>query len=200
MCTIYLNIHVSELDLSASLPQLSAQRRDYLHFFRREEDKRAVAAAWLLLCRALRERYAISEPPRLAFGSHGKPFLADYPHIYFNLSHSRDAAVCAVDTRPVGIDVETTEAYDPALLTTTMNDEEIRSILSDEHPDQAFLRLWTRKEAFLKYLGTGITDDLRDILRHPALAPLHLQTFSPRTEQYICSLCAEGESMECIFT
>ena len=66
-----------------------------------------------LVSRALL-RYLIAETTRhdprslnFSVNGHGKPFLAELPHIHFNLSHSHGAAVCALcRNAAVGVDVE----------------------------------------------------------------------------------------------
>ncbi len=95
-------------------------------------------------------------------GEFGKPSLAA-PHqgLHFNLSHCHDLALIALCSEgPVGVDIE------PA--------DRGRSLLGCEgsfcHPDEisglpaaeneraaALLDLWTRKEALLKGLGTGMS-------------------------------------------
>jgi 4'-phosphopantetheinyl transferase len=54
--------------------------------------------------------YVKHTPASLRFGymmPHGKPFLAEYPEIAFNLSHAGDYGLLAVTCgRQVGVDIE----------------------------------------------------------------------------------------------
>ncbi|SFE51440.1 4'-phosphopantetheinyl transferase [Actinacidiphila alni] len=102
-------------------------------------------------------------------GPHGRPVLLgrgretaqDWPQ--FSLSHSHQVAVVALAGATVGVDVQ---RVPPA--------NAVRLCLPDLHPAEqaelaavpgrrrpaAFARLWTRKEAYLKGLGTGLRRDL----------------------------------------
>ncbi len=184
---IYVNDDLQALDLGHALTLLSPQRREYLMRFRNETSRRAGAAAYLLLCKGLRELYGITQPPLFTFGAHGKPFLADHPQIHFSLSHCREAAVCAISDRPIGIDVESPRSFSPSLLSYTMSPEEVESIRSDADPTMAFLRLWTRKEAAFKLQGTGITDDIRLVLQHSS--HLLFKTYASPDQRYVYSVC-----------
>ena len=68
------------------------------------------------------------------------------------------------------IDVEAVDAYDPDLLAITMCAHEQRAILDSERPPIAFLGLWTKKEAALKCIGTGLVDHLPDLFGNEAEA------------------------------
>jgi len=163
---IYLNDDIEHFDLEAALPLLSPQRREQALRFRHEQGRKTCAAAYLLLCEALRTEYGISEAPRFDYGEHGKPTLAGLSHIHFNLSHCRHAAICAVSSEPVGIDVESIREYKETLARYTMSDDELDGILRADCPDVAFIRLWTMKEAVLKLSGRGIIDDMKSVLHH----------------------------------
>ena len=99
--------------------------------------------------------------PAFTENGHGKPSLQEYPHIHFNISHCRSTVACAVDDNPIGIDVEDFGRYSKSLAEYCMNDGEISQIGSS---DIIFTRLWTQKEAVFKLQGTGIRDDIKNIL------------------------------------
>ncbi len=112
-------------------------------------------------------------PGRLEFvyGQHGKPDLGPGQHspsaqiLSFNLSHSEAAGLVAVtlDTRRVelGVDVEQTRDSREfeGIARSFFAPDELAALLAmppDERP-AGFYRAWTRKEAYLKALGTGLS-------------------------------------------
>ncbi len=112
------------------------------------------------------------ETVRLARGPNGKPMLAGgcYPSvdIRFNLSHSKGCAVCAVAWgREVGVDVERLRPFRDAerMIERVLSPGEldVYRTLAPEARDGALLRVWTRKEAYLKASGEGITRPMRDV-------------------------------------
>ena len=161
---IYLDDDIQGFDLEAALPLLSEQRREQALRFKHEQGRKTCAMAYLLLCRALREEYGLTEKPLFEYGKHGKPAIVGHPDIHFNVSHCREAVVCAVSDRPVGIDVESIREFKDSLVRYTMNDLELQRISQAERPEVAFIRLWTMKEAKLKLTGEGIRNNLKDVL------------------------------------
>ena len=152
-------------DLEAALPLLSGQRREQCLKFKYEMGRKTCAAAYLLLCQALREEYGIKELPLFDYGEHGKPHLTGRPDIHFSLSHCRNGVLCAVSSQPVGADIESFRSYRESLVNYTMNDAEQQQIRMAERPDIEFVRLWTMKEAVLKRSGEGIQGrSMKDVL------------------------------------
>ena len=184
---IYINDHIGDFDFEASLPLLSEQRREQALKFKHELGRKTCAAAYLLLCEGLRKEFGITEQPIFDYGEHGKPFIVGHPDIHFNMSHCREAVVCVVSDRPVGIDVESIREYSDSLARYTMNDEELAVINAAPSPAVAFIRLWTMKEALLKRSGEGIGgSDIKQVLNgcHPPIT-----TVEHPTLHYIYSVC-----------
>jgi 4'-phosphopantetheinyl transferase len=102
-----------------------------------------------------------------AYGETGKPRLAGADAasgLQFNASGSADMAVCAVTYgRRVGIDIEQMRVdCDPDLVQYALTDgerAEFRRIPLDQQAT-TFYRVWTRKEAFLKATGCGLSRPL----------------------------------------
>ena len=152
---VYIDEHIDDFDLQAALTEISEQRRLQALRFKFERGQRTCVLAYLLLKKALREEYGLTENPLFEYGPHGKPFIVGHPEIHFSLSHCREAVACAVSDRPVGIDVESVQRYRESLAQYTMNEQEQQQIAAAERPDVAFIRLWTMKEARLKLTGEG---------------------------------------------
>ena len=95
-------------------------------------------------------------------GPFGKPGLAQPPACAFNLSHSGDVALVAIAPEgEIGVDVEVPRALDDAfeLAARNFTPHECAE-LADAAPDaltRTFLRCWTRKEACLKAIGSGLS-------------------------------------------
>ena len=161
---IYLNDDIEAFDWQAALPLLSEQRRQQCLKFKHELGRKTCAAAYLLLCQGLRREYGIEEPPVFEYGEHGKPAIVGHPEICFNMSHCREAALCVLSDRPVGVDVESIRRYSESLARYTMNDREMLLILKARRPEVEFTRLWTLKEAVVKRSGEGIRNDMKHVL------------------------------------
>jgi 4'-phosphopantetheinyl transferase len=153
-----------EFELGAALKEISAQRREQALKFKHEQGQRLCVLAYQLLKQGLHEAYGITENPVFEYNEHGKPFIVGHPDIHFNLSHCKEAVVCVVSDQPVGVDVESIREFKESLVRYTMNDGEIREIESAADPASAFIRLWTMKEATLKLVGTGISNDIKTVI------------------------------------
>jgi len=184
MMRVLLSEDIWDFDLEAALQEISEQRREQALKFKYELGQRLCVLAYQLLKQGLCEVYGIMGNPVFEYNEHGKPSIVGHPEIYFNLSHCKYAAVCVLSDQPVGIDVESIREYKEGLVHYTMNEEEIREIESAEHPDVAFIRLWTMKEAALKLIGTGISDDLKTVI------DTHKYKYtSVERQRYIYTIC-----------
>lgn len=213
--------HVWRVDLRVSadcaarfIAALSPDERDRADRFRFPEHRERFIAAHGAL-RDILSRYLDVPAGRLAFSitPHGKPVLAAPGHTWlqFNLSHSGDLALIAVSRDcPVGIDVEQMIPPDnfPRLVEQffSANENAAFRALPESKRAAAFFAGWTRKEAYVKALGTGVSlpldhfdvtmdpDTPARLLadrRHPHhVATWSLHTFSPASN-YIASLAIE---------
>ena len=143
--------------------------------YRFERDRQAFIVARGAL-RFVLGRYMNRSPEDIHFGygAHGKPELVDMPDLQFNLSHAGDVALIAVAReRALGVDVEPVRALPDAdaIVGRFFSPLEVavyRSLPEPARPE-AFFTCWTRKEAFIKALGDGLTFPLGDfdVTVHP---------------------------------
>lgn len=122
---------------------------------------------YILLIHALREEGVFKEMPEFSYNEHDKPFLKNYPGWYFNISHSKTAVCCVLSRKEMGIDIEEVGEYKESLAAYICNDKELESLHDSENKADDFYKLWTRKEAIFKMIGSGITNDIKDILDTP---------------------------------
>jgi 4'-phosphopantetheinyl transferase len=176
---IWLSSHLPRLDRLRPLLSADEHRQAERFYFQRDQQRFIVGRG---LLRTILGQYLNVPPAELAFayGPQGKPelgsaecvgiprrnsgeFRADAgTQLRFNVSHSHDLALVAVASgREIGVDVERVrpgpareriaERYFSARETTLL-----RSLPADQQ-DQAFFRCWTRKEAYLKGRGAGLS-------------------------------------------
>jgi 4'-phosphopantetheinyl transferase len=105
------------------------------------------------------------EPAEITFeyGPHGKPELpTTHSMLRFNVSHSGDMLLCALAAgREVGVDIEEMRAGMPVdhLAQRFFSPAEVQALEALPSGDRvpAFYQIWTRKEAYLKARGDGLT-------------------------------------------
>jgi 4'-phosphopantetheinyl transferase len=95
---------------------------------------------------------------------YGKPYLADYPEIFFNLSHSEGITACITEERECGIDCEKVREYRPNVMKRAFSEKEREMIENapENERDLLFFTLWTLKEAYIKAIGKGLSFPLNE--------------------------------------
>jgi 4'-phosphopantetheinyl transferase len=151
-----------ESDHDALLGALSADEAARARRFWFDRDRRHYAACRAIL-RYLLGAYLGADPRALKFesGAAGKPFIANAP-IAFNVSHSGSHALVAISRcGEIGVDIE---AHRPlpdrdALARQCFSPREVRCLqsLPDGTRTEAFFTCWSRKEAFVKAVGDGLS-------------------------------------------
>lgn len=153
----------TDAEVERMLSFVPEPRRSQALRFKHTFGRFACLKAYMMLAELLKGELGIDKF-EMAVGEHGKPYLTDYPDVYFSISHCLQAIGVVVSDTPVGIDVETFRHFNQGLLDKSMNASEKAEILSSALPEETFASFWTRKEAVFKLMGTGITDNLHGIL------------------------------------
>jgi 4'-phosphopantetheinyl transferase len=151
-------------DLERYITENERQRAEKFRF---ENDRNTYISSHAALRLILSERLD-TNPLDIGFtnGKYNKPGIRN-DRLFFNLAHTRDAFAIAVsDSCSVGVDLEgINRSFDfDSIIRMNFSPREREFILrSDVGAGERFFLLWTRKEALLKALGTGITDHLTEI-------------------------------------
>jgi 4'-phosphopantetheinyl transferase len=151
---------------------LSSDERARADRFVFDRDRRRYVAAHGIL-RAILAGYLGADPAALVFRteSAGKPKLAPARHgrvLRFNLSHSRDLALVAVNRGcDIGVDLEwvtdTVEVDQVGSMVLSPAEIAVLSRLTPAQKRGAFFNGWTRKEAIVKALGAGLGYPVRQL-------------------------------------
>jgi 4'-phosphopantetheinyl transferase len=134
--------------------------------FRRPVDRdRFVARRGLMRAHLGQELGIAPQMVRIAADEHGKPFLRDDPDLAFNLSHSNGLALLAtMRGGVVGCDIEwrNPDLACPRVARRLFASEEYEALaaLPPERWVAGFYNCWTRKEAYVKALGLGLSHRL----------------------------------------
>lgn len=93
----------------------------------------------------------------------GKPYFKEFDKFHYNISHSGDWVVLAIDSDEVGIDVEFMEKFDYSeVVNSFFSLEEQKTFFKvpNKLRNEVFYRLWTLKESYLKAIGEGLSREL----------------------------------------
>lgn len=156
--------------------------------FERDRDRFAVGRATL---RHLLAGYVgrVAGEIRFSYSPYGKPRLSGRNLISFNVSHSADRAVFAIAPGvPVGVDIEVLDSKqsDELVARQFFSRREVGEFLAlpAEARPRTFLTCWTRKEAYIKARGEGLSLPLQDfdVSLTPGVAPALRRTAWSATE------------------
>lgn len=133
------------------------QKVDRFHFV---EDKIRSIFSELLVRSSVFEEWGI-EPELIQFeyNEFGKPSLKNHPDLHFNLSHSGQWVAAALDTSPIGIDVEKVQPIDLTIAERFFTSSETEQILQQPAAlrTRYFYKFWTLKESYIKAVGKGLS-------------------------------------------
>lgn len=138
---------------------------DRFHF-KKDHDRYVISHGAL---RIILARYLNVEPQSIVYekASHGKPFLKDHPEFKYNLTHSGQMVLCAINLeKELGVDVEyldkKVEYIELADRFFESNESAFIARQQGDALKHAFFKTWTQKEAFIKAIGLGLSFPLKN--------------------------------------
>ena len=159
---------LSDLEYHKWYSLMSKEKQKRVDRFRFEDDKKRTVTGEMLARLAIAEWCSVNpESIKIGEGKYGKPYAVNQ-NVKFNISHSGDLVVCAVDSQSVGIDIEQIRPLNLSVAKHFCAPDELIYIFNHEPTDTDFVysedqdillrffEIWTIKEAIGKCLGSGI--------------------------------------------
>jgi len=127
----------------------------------------------------------------LGYGDHGKPYFENFPDFHFNISHSGKYVAVAFSKKEIGVDIEAVRDVNLKIAGRFFTEQEKEFAKNA----QAFFCVWTRKEAYVKKTGCGISIPLNSF---ESLENEKIKTYE--TRDFTLSVCCdETENFEIIY-
>ena len=231
------DVHVWRIPLNQSSERtlrlqqvLSPDEREKAARFHFDKDRNQFVQARAALRFILSEylnvdpEYSFANPRTLEFsyGPQGKPALANKhagSSLRFNLSRRDGIALIAVTRgREIGVDVELVDADLPVfeIAETSFSEAELATLrgLPESMLTEGFFNCWTRKEAYVKARGEGLSFPLKqfDVSLTPGDRPMLLNVHDdvdevdrwtlqevPIGDSYVAALAVEGTNVNVTF-
>ena len=202
---LYLNTEMfkDEVLFQKGLGMISSDRREKIGKYKNPLPARLSLGAGVLLRIALERNGLFDKLEEIKTGEYGKPYLEGVD-FHFSLSHSGAYVVCAFSDVSVGVDLQVIKETMPIHTRKILSEEERSYLehLSEENKNEAFYRLWTRKESLIKWDGRGLrlpmhehsfieNEYISDVLSFEGKA-LYFKEYDSILSGYAICLCNEN--------
>ena len=186
-----LKIDSSELDLHL-LAHISKHRAKKIQHYQTPFDKKISMYSELLLRVMLRDRGMLNWKEVPVDSKHsGAIFFPHEKSIFVSLSHSENCILCVLDKHnQVGADIERVIPGPYADFEEVLGPAEKRIVQESESDRlEKFFRIWTAKEAYLKYTEEGILRELQQVDTTASFFKKHIIQW--KEADFICSIYAQ---------
>lgn len=161
--------NISEEKLKELCLLIDSEKKYKVEKFVNKKDKIRTVIGEILIRTIIVENLKISNKYiRFNKNQYGKPYLKEYTNFNFNISHSGDYVVCAIDDKPIGIDVEEVKHIDYEEIAKNFFTTKEFEYIVNRHLKfklNRFYEIWTLKESYIKCCGKGVsTMNIRNIL------------------------------------
>lgn len=164
------NLSEEEYEYFYSL--MSEEKKNRVDGFRFVDDKKRTVIGEMLTRKAIAQVCLVDEKS-IVFEKYenGKPYAKEL-NVEFSISHSNDIVVCAVCDKPIGIDVEKIRPVNLAVAKRVCTEPELFYLFGHTPSEDdfqytedkailtRFFELWTKKEAYVKCSGKGLSGGL----------------------------------------
>jgi len=164
----WVNEAIAQVSQLRQLLSTDEQARADRFYFERDRHRFTISRARL---RQILSQYLHipAEQIQFCYGTYGKPSLAGSlanTGLQFNLAHSGEVVLCGVTCdRQIGVDVEQIRSLAKVqqLAERCLSAQEQDYLAASSCPEETFFAYWTCKEAYLKAIGSGLTQPMDQI-------------------------------------
>lgn len=158
-------LDISEKNLNFICSLIDAQKRQVIEKFINKKDKVRSLVGEVLVRTIITQKLNISNDNIiLRKNQYGKPYLTGYPDFKFNISHSGNLVVCAIDNKFIGIDIEEVRNIEyEDIVKSFFSVSEFEYIIKQDINCQLnkFYEIWVLKESYIKCCGQGLLIPLK---------------------------------------
>lgn len=165
MTQIYLakiDVALDQKKIDALIQLISEENQEKCRRFKKKADVLRTLYGELMVRYFLWKQFSLAdEDVEFLKGENGKPYIKGLP-VHYSISHAGDFVVCAFCEKEIGIDIEKIRTIDLKVGKRFFCDSEYEDLLMKKKLDQIdyFFTLWTLKESYIKWLGTGMLTPL----------------------------------------
>lgn len=186
---LQINETIDEPIFLQMLELLSPEKREQIKRYRFDLDKKlslySEALVRILACQFLN---ISNKDITFVKSSFGKPYIQEYSNFHFNISHTKSAIAVIISDKSIGVDIEAIREADMLIANRFFTDDEIRYITeANEYKNKRFFEIWTKKEAYIKYIGKGLSIPLNSFNTLDDDLSSIITTFEK--DGYIISVC-----------
>lgn len=154
-----VNLQKNNEEIDRMMSAVPVWRQTEARKFKKIEDKVRCLASYLLAAKVIADKTGCRRSDiKVERGEFGKLELLYPSGCFFNISHSGESVVCAIDNESVGIDVERIKPIDLNIAKRFFDKDEFKYIM--RQPEKlrldAFYETWTFKESYIKATGFGL--------------------------------------------
>lgn len=121
------------------------------------------------------QKYYHLDNLEFTYNQYHKPYLSNNEY-YFSISHTKNILVIIIDKDEVGIDIEYVRIFNKGVANKLFTSHELDYVQED---DQKFTEVFCKKESYGKYIGTGLSDEAKqiDTLNNHKINLLNIEDF-----------------------
>ena len=125
----------------------------------------------------------------------GKPYFPEASHVHFSVSHSGEIWLCAFSQEKIGVDIQEITDCDWVKVANRFFNQQESDFLKEKKKED-FFELWSAKESYVKYTGTGISGNFKEVSvipmieeqTTPQICKVNLKKeYQEKYKLYICS-------------